>query len=399
MYCVSVEVLSKNPHLKKPLPAMAPFAEISIPTTTVSNTPKPHTVYNISIRLPLRSLTTQKRYSEFTALHNSLISQTGLAPPAPLPPKSWLSKTTSNPALLEERRKGLETYLCAINESEDPRWRDSSAWRTFLNLPSAALSNNPSTTSSLHAAITGPGASAPITDPTTWLDCHREVKAHLHDARLHLTRRDQASTPQKQHECSAQAKSSLVKVGTMLTALEDGLKHLGDRSAWGGAKLGEGELRRRKDLIASARKDKEGLETLLNAMVAKSKLDSAVASVHDKQALIGNSQNKPKVGRVLGKETDLTRELDNDGVLQLQKQIIDDQDVCVDDLRKIVARQKELGIAINNELEVQNAMLNIVDEDVERFVLAFAHTTFITNDCYRVGRKVQIGRKRADKIF
>ncbi|WEW60563.1 hypothetical protein PRK78_006050 [Emydomyces testavorans] len=350
----------------------------------MSNTSKPYTIYNVAIRLPLRSFSIQKRYSDFTSLHSSLIEQTTLPPPAPLPPKSWISKTTTNPTLLEERRQGLETYLRAINESEDPQWRDSSAWRTFLNLPSAALSHTPSRASSLHAAITGPGA-APITDPITWLDCHRDVKAHLHDARLHLTRRDQASTPQKQHECSAQAKSSLVKVGTMIAALDEGLKNLGDASGWGGAKLGEGERRRRKDLLASAQKEKEGLENLLNAMAAKSKLDSAVATIQDKQALMGSSgggQGKPKVGgRILGKETEQTRPLENEGVLQLQKQIMEDQDVGVEELRKIVARQKELGIAINNELEVQNAMLNIVDEDVER-----------------VGRKIQIGRKRADKI-
>ncbi|KAI1922574.1 hypothetical protein LOZ66_002464 [Ophidiomyces ophidiicola] len=359
---------------------MAPPIELSIPTTTISNGPKPYTIYNVAIRLPLRSFTIQKRYSDFTSLHSLLAEQTTLPPPAPLPPKSWLSKTTTNPTLLEERRKGLEAYLSAINESEDSRWRDSSIWRTFLNLPSAALSNTPSRAANLHAAITGPGAS-PITDPTTWLDCHRDVKSHLHDARLHLTRRDQASAPQKQHECSAQAKSSLVKVGTMLAALEDALKNMGDKSGWGGAKLGDGELRRRKDLLSSAQKEKEGLENLLNAMVAKSKLDSAVASINDKQALIGTSQNKPKVGRILGKETDQTRQLDNDGVLQLQRQIMQDQDDGVEELRKIVARQKELGIAINNELEVQHAMLNVVDEDVER-----------------VNRKVQIGRKRADKI-
>ncbi|EFW16590.1 hypothetical protein D8B26_001413 [Coccidioides posadasii str. Silveira] len=359
---------------------MAPFVEISIPTTAVSNTPKTYTIYNVAIRLPLRSFTIQKRYSDFTSLHSLLIEQTSLPPPAPLPPKSWLSKTTTNATLLEERRKGLEAYLQSINKSEDSRWRDSSAWRMFLNLPSAALSNAPSRASSLHAAITGPGT-APITDPTTWLDCHRDVKSHLHDARLHLTRRDQESTPQKQHECSAQAKSSLVKTGTMLGALENGLKNLGDKSGWGEAKLGEGELRRRKDLLASAQKEKEGLENLLNAMATKSKLDSAVASIQDKQALIGSSRNKPKVGRILGKETEETRQLDNDGVLQLQKQIMENQDAGIDELRKIVARQKELGIAINNELEVQNAMLNIVDEDAER-----------------VGRKIQVGRRRADKI-
>ncbi|EEH09075.1 V-SNARE [Histoplasma capsulatum G186AR] len=362
---------------------MAPAVEISIPTTTLSTTPSPYTIYNISIRLPLCTFTVQKRYSEFLAFHASLSSQVTAPPPAPLPGKSWFTNTNSNPVYREKRREGLEAYLRAINEAEDPQWRNSSAWRAFLNLPSAARSNGSSRASShLHAAVMTPGAggnAGPITDPVTWLDCYRDVKSQLHDARLYLTRRDQAATPQKQHECSAQAKSSLVRVGTLLTGLDDGLKNLGNRSTWGGDKLGSGELRRRKDLLSSARKERDGLENLLNSMSAKAKLDNAVASVQDKEALVGAS--KPRPGRVLGKETDQTRELDNQGVLQLQKQIMENQDVSLEDLRKVLARQMELGVAINSELEIQNEMLQMVDEDADR-----------------VNRKVEIGKKRVGKI-
>ncbi|PGH05072.1 hypothetical protein GX51_03170 [Blastomyces parvus] len=362
---------------------MAPAVEISIPTTSLSTPPNPYTIYHISIRLPLRTFTIHKRYSDFLAFHSLLTSQVTAPPPAPLPGKSWFVNTNSNPVYREKRREGLETYLRAINEAEDPQWRNSTAWRAFLNLPSAALSNGSSRTSfNLHAAATTPGAggnAAPITDPTTWLDCYRDVKAQLHDARLHLTRRDQAATPQKQHECSAQAKSSLVRVGTLLTGLDDGLKNLGDGSTWGGSKLGSGELRRRKDLLSSARKEKDGLENLLNAMTAKSKLDNAVASAQDKEALVGAA--KPRPGRILGKETEQTRELDNQGVLQLQKQVMENQDLSLEELRKVIARQKELGVAIHNELEIQNEMLKMVDEDADR-----------------VNRKVQIGKKRVGKI-
>jgi regulator of vacuolar morphogenesis len=148
---------------------------------------------------------------------------------------------------------------------------------------------------------------------------------------------------------------------------------------FGGQKLGDGEIRRRKDLLASARKDKEGLENLLNAMVTKSKLDSAVASMQDKQHLVGF---KPKAGgRILGKETAETRELDNQGVLQMQKQKIAEQDLDVEELRKIVQRQRELGVAINHELEIQNEMLKMVDEDVDR-----------------VQGKIEIAKKRIGKI-
>jgi regulator of vacuolar morphogenesis len=361
---------------------MAPQIEISIPSTTVSATSKPYTIYNITLRLPLRSFTVQKRYSDFLTLHTCLSDQVGAPPPATLPAKSWFSRTVSNPDLTEERRKSLEAYLRTISESDDARWRSCSAWRAFLNLPSSYASQTSSKAGALHSVISGPGAGgAPITDPTLWLDVHRDLKVQLHDARLNLTNRDQADSPQKQYEASAAAKSCLVKAGTIITALEEGLKSNrgGKSEGWGNGRLADGEIRRRKDLIASAKKEKEGLDNLLRAMAQKSKLDSAVASIQEKQNLVGT---KPKSGgRILGKETAETKELDNGGVLQLQKQKMADQDLDVEELRKIVARQKELGIAINQELEVQNEMLRMVDEDVDR-----------------VQGKINIAKKRVSKI-
>ncbi|EXJ77321.1 regulator-vacuolar morphogenesis [Capronia epimyces CBS 606.96] len=361
---------------------MAPQIEISIPNTTVAGTSKPYTVYNITLRLPLRSFTVQKRYSDFVALHNGLTDQVGSPPPVTIPPKAWFSKTVSNPELTEDRRQKLEQYLKTINEIEDSRWRTTSVWRAFLNLPSSFANQTSSKAGALHSVITGPGGGgAPITDAVVWLDCYRDLKTHLQDARLNLTSRDQASTPQKQHEASAAAKSSLVKAGSLVAALEQGLANIrkATNGEWGVHRLGDGEIRRRKDLLASAKKDRDGLENLLNAMATKSKLDGAVASMQETQELIGS---KPKAsGRVLGKETAETRELDNQGVLQLQKQKMASQDLDVEELRKIVQRQKELGIAINQELEVQNEMLRMVDEDTDR-----------------VQGKINIAKRRIGKI-
>ncbi|KAJ5514044.1 hypothetical protein N7463_003596 [Penicillium fimorum] len=375
---------------------MAPTVEIAIPNTTLSNTSPPYTVYHITLRLPLRSFTVPKRYSDFATFHSTLISQTNAPPPAPLPSKTWFSKTVSNERLREDRRRGLEEYLRAINESEDGRWRTSPAWRAFLNLPTAVASTgNGSTNTStrLHAAITDLTATnAPITDSTLWLDYYRDMKNHLHDARLQLSRRDQETTPQKQHESSAQAKGSLVRAGTMITTLDEGLKHLGrgDKSS-ASSSLGGGEIRRRKDLLINARKEKDGLEDLLHAMATKSRLDHTVASIQDKEALM-NAANGPgdaasgrrtpaRAGRVLGKETERTRELDNDGVLQLQRQMMKSQDDNVDELRKIIIRQKELGTRINEELEVQNDLLRLADEEADI-----------------LKSKMDIGRKRIGKI-
>ncbi|KAJ5861434.1 uncharacterized protein N7529_008744 [Penicillium soppii] len=366
---------------------MAPTVEITIPSTTLSQTSPPHTVYHITLRLPLRSFTVPKRYSDFSTFHKTLISQTNAPPPAPLPSKTWFVKTVSNDRLREDRRQGLEQYLRAINESDDGRWRTSPAWRAFLNLPTAVASTgNGSTNTStrLHAAITDPASTnAPITDPTLWLDYYRDMKNYLHDARLQLSRRDQETTPQKQHESSAQAKGCLVRAGTMITTLDEGLKNLGrgDHSSGSQATstLGGGEIRRRKDLLINARKEKDGLEDLLHAMATKSRLDHAVASIQDKEALMsagnaagdgasGGRRTPARTGRVLGKETERTRELDNDGVLQLQRQMMESQDQNVDELMKIIIRQRELGTRINEELEVQNDLLKLADEETDMFV-------------------------------
>ncbi|KAJ6079121.1 hypothetical protein N7467_008874 [Penicillium canescens] len=374
---------------------MAPTVEIAIPNTTISPSSPPYTVYHISLRLPLRSFTVPKRYSDFTTFHNNLISQTNAPPPAPLPSKTWFSNTVSNERLREDRRCGLEQYLRAINESDDGRWRNSPAWRAFLNLPTAVAStSNGSTNTStrLHAALTDPDATnAPIMDPTLWLDYYRDMKGHLHDARLQLSRRDQETTPQKQHESSAQAKSCLVRAGTMIIALDEGLKNIasGDKTS---STLGGGEIRRRKDLLINARKEKDGLEDLLHAMATKSRLDRAVASIQDKEALMstgisggdsatGGRRTPARTGRVLGKETEQTRELDNEGVLQLQRQMMQSQDANVDELMKIIIRQRELGTQINEELEVQNELLKLADEEADI-----------------LKSKIDVGKKRIGKI-
>ncbi|KAI4247346.1 MAG: hypothetical protein L6R42_009654 [Xanthoria sp. 1 TBL-2021] len=361
--------------------------EISIPSTSTSTTSKPYTIYNITLRLPLRTFTLQKRYSDFITLHNALTSQVGAPPPASLPPKSYFSSTTSSPTLAESRRIGLQTYLQTLNTDPDDRWRNTSAWRSFLNLPSNSNSTHPNR----HAPLSRTQQQQqPITDPIVWLDYHRDLKSQLHSARLQLTKRDQATSGQAQHECSAEAKKHLIKASSMITALDSGLKALAN-DTWGREKLGDGEMRRRRDLISAAQKEREGLENLGNAMVAKNALDGAIAHATkgDKDKLLNGDDNhdggsrKPATtkGRVLGKESDRTRALDNQGVLQLQQQLMREQDEDVDVLAAAVARQKKIGIEIQEELGWQKDLLELLDEDVDR-----------------VQGKMDVARKRIGKI-
>ncbi|KAI4911168.1 hypothetical protein J4E85_011306 [Alternaria conjuncta] len=390
---------------------MAPL-KISIPTTQ-EQTPengKAYTSYTIKIEHPFpRAATTlQKRYSDFSALDSTLRSEVSAAPPAPLPPKSWLGgflglgTTTSTPEAIEKRRVGLEAYLRAIESAEDGRWRVSKAYKQFLELGEKDGANG-------KKAAGFPGSQFGkdrVRDSSDWLDKHSELKSNLQDARRWLTKREQATAATAQHEAAANAKKSLVRAGTLISALEEGLSRLGGSNSktsddWSAEKLGDGEIRRRKDMISGLRKERDGLDSVLNSMAVKAAISgsgtsstpstsSSAAVTESQKAGLFSSRNTSNTKssssrRVLGgppaAETDKTRELDNDGVLQLQQQIIQEQDEDLVDLTTVVRRMKEMGVQINTEIVEQNAMLGLFEEDVER-----------------VDGKVRIAKKRVDKI-
>jgi len=361
---------------------MAPRKIVIETTTTITdpqNSSKPYTAYEIRISHPFPRATTrvQKRYSDFCALHSALHSQTGSYPPAPLPPKSWLGgalgkiglgSTAQEPQQVEKRREGLETYLQAIEKAEEARWREAPAYREFLELGDK------------DKVVAFPGSQFGkdrVRDSADWLDKYANVKSSLQEARLWLTRREQAASAQQQHEAGANAKRELVRAATVTSALEEGLERLGGKGNddWGGDKLGDGELRRRRDLISAARKERDGLESVLNTMAVKAAISntspsSSTAGLDEKKE--GLFRGAPSSGRrVLGapaKETERTRELDNEGVLQLQKQIIAEQDEDLVDLTTVVRRMREMGVQINEELVMQNQMLGLLEEDVTRYV-------------------------------
>lgn len=229
----------------------------------------------------------------------------------------------------------------------------------------------------------------PITDPTLWLDSYRELKALLHDARIFLSKRDQASTTSEQNEASASSKRCLVRASAIITALDSGLRELVKNNANGEKQQGdllEGETRRRSDLVAATRQERDALESLANSQSASRAQSGVPAQAADKSALFG-ANHGTRIGssrRVLGAplpETDKTRELDNDGVLQRQQQIMQQQDQGIGDLLRIVRRQKQIGVAIGEELDDQNRLLSDIERDVDR-----------------VDQKTKLARKRADRI-
>lgn len=235
-----------------------------------------------------------------------------------------------------------------------------------MNLPSSSTSN--STVSAAGMVGTASG----VADPGAWLDVHREVKQCLHEARQSLSKRDGAADSgnfSAAAEAAAAAKRVLVKASGLVNNLSDGLRRMQESG-----RLGDGEIRRRRDLVSAAKMERDGLDKLASSMpgapaaTSRGGMGQVQASSSNRSNLLGGHRPAP-TGRVLGAplpETDRTRELDNQGVLLLQKREMESQDQAIDQLAAIIRRQKEMGIQINEEVERQTELLDSLDEDVDR---------------------------------
>jgi tetrahydromethanopterin S-methyltransferase subunit G len=87
----------------------------------------------------------------------------------------------------------------------------------------------------------------------------------------------------------------------------------------------------------------------------------------------GESYDRKSVGGIGGgrkwgapKETEETKDLDNQGILQLQKKKMNDQDALLDVLAQSISRTKEVAITIGNETDEQVGLLEEIDERVDK---------------------------------
>ncbi|KAI0314473.1 hypothetical protein OF83DRAFT_1063769, partial [Amylostereum chailletii] len=299
-------------------------------------------------------------------------------PPAPLPPKHAFAmlRSRTNDTLLEERRLGLETFLRAIVSAKDSRWRDSFAFRDFLGVPVGRQDPGQSS-----AASNGGGGGASYTSQFTsssWLDEHIDLQARVRDIRADINRRDalgDRGDVAGSHTANVQAKKKLAAALARVGVLAQGLGGLA------GAGMAEGELQRRADMVGRLQDDCEKIGKMVTvARLSARGLGSAVernpAASSDRAALFeggsGAGSGFGRVTRVFGakagepRETEQTRPLDDQGLVQLQQARMDQQDEHLSTLAAILQRQKQLGMAIGGEIALQNEMLDDLSNDVDR---------------------------------
>ncbi|KAI1319936.1 hypothetical protein EDD11_002611 [Mortierella claussenii] len=448
--------------------------------------PKPHTVYRVEVHAAVRTWPVWKRYSEFEQLHARFLELfPDHPPPQPLPIKHWWQSTIDNPELLEERRAGLETYLRGILSHRDDRWRLTHEWNEFLAVPvgrsqtdlfagghgvrgPAAVSANHATENGGHrnsllshfnifgyghgssqqqqagaaedsepaSPVVNPGPAPQFFTTESWLEEFRTLQGLAREVRTLINRREThlgRSEISASHNCTIQSKKLLTSLGLRIPALENGLMSLAMGSPGGGVKgsvMSDGELRRRQDMLAELKDEREVLTKLVIAnrqndgVVGYQGAGSSVpASSGDRNALLfgkgssnvyGNNNNNTSSGpqsgpvsghadnhsiaessfngggslhsstsskmlnprRVFGRvvqnltqETSQTRGLDNEGLLLLQQEQMKQQDDHIEQFNAILQRQKHIGLAIGHELDNQIQLLDELDRDVDRTTL------------------------------
>ena len=376
------------------------------------------------------SYTVAKRYSEFDALHAQLMKDIKTMdrtpsslpePPFPLPPKSvstlWKPTDTQ---FVEERRRGLENYLTGILYSKDVRWRRTPSWFSFLQVPKDLIPTHwdQPEASVFHLVTTQVPSTAPpcyqdwMREYAKCLELLREIRGCINERDRHagsssgqgiaasqvsanngkkiletlnayISRLD-SSLKQEENKNSSEKswvqswvedQKDFLKRGLFSASSED-LSNDAKKSKTSsetsspskkttqGGSIGQGELLRRRDLLTNLCNERDHVRDQLN----KPTTDNSTSFAAERASLLKTPSSSTRSSRrKFGvQETDETRPLNDKQVLQLQRDMMDQQDEALEALSTVIQRQKQIGLAINQELEYQNQMLGDLDDTLTR---------------------------------
>ncbi|ODV67859.1 hypothetical protein HYPBUDRAFT_108721 [Hyphopichia burtonii NRRL Y-1933] len=318
---------------------------ISIPDTSILSDGVVY--YHVSLKLPLRSFTITKRYSEFDELVNQLSSDLGINTsdfPYQLPPKSSIFTSSRNENVINDRKEKLSIFLNSLIRDRD--LQNNSFVHNFLQLPLNFKFNDQIFRTSSNGNANNErdliidDKSISHINQFKWLELLRLFKYTINEY-------------SKNYDDSINSKiatrdkvNKLIKPN--LSKLRLSLSKLIQNNS-----ISNNECQRRSLLLREVENDLSNLQDKLLS--------------HN--SVIGNPRNIPQ-------ETNDTISLNNNDLLQQQQQVHKNQDQEVEQLRKIIARQRQLGESINNEVSEQNSMLD-----------SFADQVDFSSDKIRMARK------------
>ncbi|KAG7194553.1 uncharacterized protein KQ657_004768 [Scheffersomyces spartinae] len=307
--------------------------------------------YLIQLKVPLRQINVNRRYSEFQQLLEQLSSEAGIKSsdfPYKLPPKRWIKLNTE--LLIEERRRELAQFLNLL--IRDPEFQNNDHVRSFLRLPqsfrfTAAVFKQQNREGNNNDIV---DLNSINIDSSVWLEVVRLTDSRIRTIGNELkTSTDTLYTISIRQEMMRLIRPTIEKLQKTLVEKE----------------LSSNEYRRRKALLTRLQESVQLLSEDLNKSFQPQQ--PLQKDLNDRHTLL-LSGSRPGGRRVLGgpiEETKQTMALNSQELLQLQKQIQNNQDQEVLQLRGAIARQKQISTAIYNEVEEQNQLLDMLHSDLD----------------------------------
>ncbi|XP_021755635.1 syntaxin-52-like [Chenopodium quinoa] len=149
------------------------------------------------------------------------------------------------------------------------------------------------------------------------------------------------SGPDSQRHFSS-VRRKITILGTRLDSLESLLSKLPSKKT-----ITEKEFNRRKDMLSNLRTKTNQMATTLN-----------MSNFANRDSLLGpETKSVDAVTRA--------SEMDNQGIVSLQRQIMKEQDEGLEQLEETVISTKHIALAVNEELELHTRLIDNLDQHVE----------------------------------
>lgn len=312
---------------------------ISIPESVQEGS---YTIYKIHTKLPLRTIASEKRYSDFVTLREALERETNPAfgaIPYALPSKTVLGWRKNAALVTAERRVGLGNWLNDL--WEDPRYCNLVSLKEFLRVP---LTHDPHQSQLREPSQTkGWGASRAV-DPRCvtadeWLACLKEARVLLGDTKR--ARRQGNALEALRLSLNVTKQAGLLR--SVLTRHEDS------------AIIAPMEVARRWALVRELEVEAESSTPLTTAPIQPPLVPTGKARV------FGGGSTTTKSG-----ETAQTIPHSNQVLLQMHTLVKEEQDKELGALQMLVSKQRTMAVAINEEIAQQTEILDELDEGLTR---------------------------------
>ncbi|KAK4047755.1 hypothetical protein OIO90_006054 [Microbotryomycetes sp. JL221] len=243
---------------------------------------------------------------------------------------------------LIQRRFQLETYLKKLITDKDVRWSNCQPLKTFLL--SRSVQDDDDEEEETHD-WTKQG----------WINKTKQVEQDVQKLKTLLNERDQLvlNKSTQIHKLNQTIKQQLVELINSTDVLNQGLKQLIQKG------LIEIEIERNS-------KSLENLQNQIQQLGQRVNNNQRNGTLSQPTRVLGTLSSSSSSSQPLAIETQQTRPLDNQGLLQFEQEQIMNQDSKLELLTTTLRKQRLLGQLINQELQEQDEMLNSIEQSTNK---------------------------------